>query len=26
MGAWVPNLSWIEPDLAVGGSFPCGKA
>ena len=26
MGAWVPNLSWIQPDLAVGGSFPCGKA
>jgi predicted protein tyrosine phosphatase len=19
---WVPNLSWIQPDLAVGGSFP----
>lgn len=26
MEAWVPNLSWIQPDLAVGGSFPCGKA
>lgn len=26
MGVWVPNLSWIQPDLAVGGSFPCGKA
>ena len=22
MEAWAPNLSWIEPDLAVGGSFP----
>jgi hypothetical protein len=20
--AWSPNFSWIEPDLAVGGSFP----
>ena len=19
---WTPNLSWIQPDLAVGGSFP----
>lgn len=23
MAPWVPNLSWIQPDLAVGGSFPC---
>jgi rhodanese-related sulfurtransferase len=23
---WVPNLSWIQPDLAVGGSFPCEQA
>jgi hypothetical protein len=20
---WTPNLSWILPDLALGGSFPC---
>jgi hypothetical protein len=24
--AWTPNLSWIEPDLAVGGSFPVERA
>jgi hypothetical protein len=23
---WTPNLSWIAPDLAVGGSFPAGRA
>jgi hypothetical protein len=23
---WVPNLSWIVPDLAVGGSFPAERA
>jgi hypothetical protein len=23
--AWVPNLSWILPDLAVGGSFPADQ-
>lgn len=23
---WMANLSWLEPDLAVGGSFPCGVA
>jgi predicted protein tyrosine phosphatase len=23
---WVPNLSWIQPDLAVGGSFPVEQA
>jgi hypothetical protein len=23
---WVPNLSWIQPDLAVGGSFPIEQA
>jgi protein-tyrosine phosphatase len=22
---WTPNLSWIEPDLAVGGSFPAER-
>lgn len=26
MADWVPNFSWIEPDLAVGGSFPPGRA
>jgi protein-tyrosine phosphatase len=26
MDGWVPNLSWIQPDLAVGGSFPRGAA
>ncbi|RAK52807.1 protein-tyrosine phosphatase family protein [Phenylobacterium deserti] len=25
-GGWTPNLSWITPDLAVGGSFPAGRA
>jgi hypothetical protein len=25
-GGWTPNLSWIVPDLAVGGSFPAGRA
>ena len=24
--AWEPNLSWITPDLAVGGSFPTERA
>jgi hypothetical protein len=24
--AWTPNLSWILPDLAVGGSFPIERA
>jgi hypothetical protein len=23
---WRPNLSWVTPDLAVGGSFPRGEA
>jgi hypothetical protein len=23
---WVPNLSWILPDLAVGGAFPVERA
>ena len=22
MAPWVPNLSWVQSDLAVGGSFP----
>lgn len=26
MTDWVPDISWIEPDLAVGGSFPPGRA
>lgn len=26
MAAWTPNLSWIVADLAVGGSFPMGRA
>jgi protein-tyrosine phosphatase len=26
MDPWVPNLSWIQPDLAVGGSFPGDQA
>lgn len=26
MAAWTPNLSWIQPDLAVGGSFPIEAA
>jgi hypothetical protein len=25
-GAWTPNLSWLAPDLAVGGRFPPGRA
>lgn len=25
-GGWTPNLSWIAPDLAVGGAFPPGCA
>lgn len=25
-GGWTPNLSWVTPDLAVGGSFPPGRA
>jgi hypothetical protein len=24
--AWAPNLSWITPELAVGGSFPIARA
>jgi hypothetical protein len=24
--AWTPNLDWIMPDLAVGGSFPAEGA
>ncbi len=24
--AWTPNLSWLLPDLAVGGSFPAERA
>jgi|SRR5215207_1396513 protein-tyrosine phosphatase len=24
--AWEPNLSWITPDLAIGGSFPTERA
>jgi hypothetical protein len=23
---WTPNLSWVQPDLAVGGSFPVEQA
>jgi hypothetical protein len=23
---WTPNLNWIAPDLAVGGSFAAGRA
>ena len=23
---WTPNLSWVLPDLAVGGAFPPGMA
>jgi protein-tyrosine phosphatase len=23
---WKPNLDWITPRLAVGGSFPCDRA
>ena len=26
MPAWAPNLNWIAPDLAVGGSFPIERA
>ena len=26
MAGWAPNLSWIQPDLAVGGSFPVEAA
>ncbi|MDQ2762936.1 MAG: protein phosphatase [Pseudomonadota bacterium] len=26
MQGWTPNLSWLQPDLAVGGSFPAEKA
>jgi predicted protein tyrosine phosphatase len=26
MSTWAPNLSWIQPDLAVGGSFPVEQA
>jgi protein-tyrosine phosphatase len=26
MSDWVPNFSWIEPDLAVGGRFPAEQA
>lgn len=26
MEPWVPNLSWVQPDLAVGGSFPVEQA
>lgn len=26
MDAWRPDLSWIAPDLAVGGCFPVGRA
>jgi protein-tyrosine phosphatase len=25
-GSWTPNLSWVTGDLAVGGSFPAGRA
>jgi predicted protein tyrosine phosphatase len=25
-GDWTPNLDWITPELAVGGSFPEGAA
>jgi hypothetical protein len=24
--AWGPNFSWVQPDLAVGGSFPTAAA
>jgi hypothetical protein len=24
--AWIPNFSWIQPDLAVGGRFPIEAA
>jgi hypothetical protein len=26
MVGWTPNLSWIQDDLAVGGSFPMDRA
>ncbi len=26
MSEWTPNLSWITPELAVGGSFPTERA
>jgi hypothetical protein len=26
MAGWTPNFSWIQPDLAVGGSFPMERA
>ena len=26
MAGWVPNFSWFEADLAVGGSFPGERA
>lgn len=26
MEAWRPNLSWITDHLAIGGSFPAGRA
>lgn len=26
MSGWTPNLSWLLPDLAVGGSFPTEAA
>jgi rhodanese/phosphatase family protein len=26
VGPWEPNLSWITPELAVGGSFPAERA
>ena len=25
-GTWTPNLSWVTSDLAIGGSFPAGRA
>jgi protein tyrosine phosphatase (PTP) superfamily phosphohydrolase (DUF442 family) len=24
--AWIPNLDWLTPELAVGGSFPAERA
>ena len=26
MAGWRPNFDWIQPDLAVGGSFPIERA
>lgn len=26
MADWEPNLNWVTPQLAIGGSFPIGKA